>query len=272
MSTAVARLALTLFFLAGLAACDHVVPGCGSIEGRPGTCGDGDACMSSLDCTSSNCADGVCATSCASAADCPGGAICISVDEASGLRRYCSDVCPTGTFHVIGDTGGLVCFERLLQRCADLADPGPVCDTCRCHTGDRCLDPEGVECRLASSPCTCVAPAPVGSPCTSNVGCISFNCSGDEGSTSRHCQVAAGADCDTSTDCVHCDVPATSATTCRQSCERDADCGSGICIALGDPHERACYVDCTLDGHCGDGGTCTPLPADPRSRFYCAPH
>jgi hypothetical protein len=273
MSMVFARIALCLFVVSHLAACDHVVPGCGSIDGRPGTCADGDACMSSLDCTSSNCADGTCTPSCASAADCPSGSICLSVDDPPGMRRFCSDTCPTSTFHVIGDTGGLVCFERILQHCVDLPDPGPVCDTCRCHAGDRCLDPEGVECRLAASPCTCVAPAPVGSPCTSNVGCISFNCSGNADSASRHCQVAAGTDCDASTDCIHCDVPAATGggATCRQSCERDADCAGGICAALGDPHEPACYLDCTLDGNCGGGVACTPLPGDPRARFYCAP-
>jgi hypothetical protein len=227
--------------------------------------------MTSLDCVSSNCDEGLCAPGCASANDCPSGSICISVDDGGSQRRFCSAICPPGPFHVVGDTGGLVCFEGTLRECADLADPGPVCDTCRCHTGDRCLDPDGTECRLATSPCMCVSPAPVGAPCTSNVGCISFNCSGTPDGGSRHCQVAAGTDCDTSTDCVHCDVPASSAQACRQSCERDADCGGAICIPLSDPMEPACYVDCTLDGHCDGGAMCIPLPGDPRARFYCTP-
>jgi hypothetical protein len=255
--------------------CDHPAPaGCGSVDGLPGTCAIGEACASSLDCDSSNCASGTCAESCTSASDCAMGQICLSVADDPGTRRYCSSECPMGDFHVVGDSGGLVCFEGRLQPCIGLADPGSVCDVCRCASGARCYDPAGIECRTATPACECVAPQPVGGPCTSNVGCLSFNCSGSPASPSRHCEEPAGTTCDASTDCVHCDLPAASDghATCRQSCERDADCGTGICIALGDPNEPACYADCTLEGRCNASETCTPLAGDARNRRYCAPN
>ncbi len=263
-----------------LAGCDRPAPaGCRSALGRAGTCGIGESCATSLDCESSNCAPdatghGTCAASCTSAADCAMGTeICIAEPDDPGTRRHCTSTCPGTDYHVVGDTGELVCFEGRLHACSDLGDPGPFCDVCRCAAGERCWDPAGIECRAAMPACACLAPQPVGEPCLSNVGCISFNCSGSGTSPTRHCQVAAGAPCDATTDCIHCDdvSEATGATTCRQSCERDADCGTGICLALGDPVELACYVDCTVDGHCEAGTVCTTIQGDPRARRYCRP-
>ncbi len=269
--TRLCALSIALLALAA-SSCDHVVPGCGSIDGRAGTCAVGEMCASSLDCTSSNCDGGVCATSCTRASECASGEICVSVVDGAGTRRYCSSTCPAGDWHVVGDTGGLVCIAGVLTHCSDLSDPGPVCDVCRCSAGQQCLDPDGVDCRLATTPCTCLAPAPVGSPCISNVGCISFNCSGDDTSPARHCQVAATTPCTPPPDCVLCDEPdASGMPTCRQSCARDADCGShGLCLTIMQD-EPACYVDCSFEPSCPPGDTCMSVPGDDHGRRYCAP-
>lgn len=254
-----------------LPGCDTPPAGCGSVGGRAGTCAIGEACLDSLDCESSNCAAQHCEESCSSASDCEAGEICISLHDGRGTRRACRSDCPSDPFHVVGDTGGLACVDGVLRACSELADPGPVCDLCRCAAGLRCVVPAGSECRTASTACSCVAPAPVGAPCTSNVGCLSFNCSGEPGGGARHCQIPAGVECDATSDCVHCDEPSEAgAPTCRQSCERDADCMGGACVprTSGEP---ACYVDCTVDGHCPASQTCVVFEGDPRGRRYCAP-
>lgn len=263
------RLALAALTLAA-PGCDSPSPGCTSAGGRAGTCQIGDACVDSLDCESSNCTDGHCAASCTSATDCPSGAICVSVHDGRGTRRSCTSTCPSEAFHVVGDTGGLACVDGVLRACSELSDPGPVCDLCRCAVGLRCVLPGGSECRTATSPCSCVAPGPVGAPCTSNVTCLSFNCSGVPGGA-RHCQIPAGQACDATSDCLHCDAPNDAGeTSCRQSCERDADCMGAVCVP-GTAGEPACYADCTIDGHCPTGESCVPFEGDPRARRYCAP-
>ncbi len=254
-----------------LPGCEAPPAGCRSVGGIAGTCAIGDACTDSLDCASSSCDDGVCAESCTSARDCLAGEICVAFRDGRGTRRTCSAVCPPEPFHVVGDTNGLVCVGGELQRCGDLVDPGPMCDLCPCGVGRRCVVPGGSECRTATSACACVSPAAVGEPCTSNVGCISFNCSGVPGDPARRCQIAAGTPCDASSVCVHCDEPVeTGGEGCRQSCERDADCLGAVCAPriAGEP---ACYVDCTIDGRCPDGQTCVVFEGDPRGRRYCAP-
>jgi hypothetical protein len=186
-----------------------------------------------------------------------------------------SAACPSGSKCVTYESGGAFCSAS----CATTSDcrTGYVCAT----AVDACLP----DCRLGwscGSALTCnakmgtcdpppVTPAPIGSPCTWNVECISGLCTPEQGAsgitywTGGACtQDCASADCPTGSTCVTYEA---GGAFCSAKCAVTSDCRTGYVCATA---VGACLPDCRLGWACGNSltcnaktGTCDPAPVTP---------
>jgi hypothetical protein len=184
----------------------------------------GAACVINADCAKKVCLAGSCTHGCSNDADCNAGFFA-TCGIGPGNARVCMPSC---------GNRGVVCVGNVTKSCDVVSPDDPeFCTHCDCPSSMRCEPGSG-----------CVDKAETGGSCRSDLDCKSNNCSLFAGV----CRVPVGTPC-TSDNCDECWTSG-SWQYCSRECNRDAECGSGLCLGSGGIY--TCHPRCAevLDASC----------------------